>query len=249
MYIYKKEDNLDKIQIFSFNEDKKQAHDFREEEIKKIRRDRRCFYYKAILPTIDYHPIFFTEKYRQYRRDDEYIGRYYNFDPKVSKIFKSQFVGKNRSLKYYDFHAENFEDGVYSDADMIDILSNDYINGDFVAAPVLTVDYINKLRYFLLTSNYAKCKETDKGLETITEGIVEIPKSLYLLQMLEQEKYNRIKDENVDEQLELFDCSYVDVLDLEEIERIEKCGLAKNLLFKTTKKIENDELIVRKLKL
>ena len=67
--------------------------------------------------------------------------------------------------------------------------------------------------------------------------------------MLEQEKYERIQEEDIKDQLELFTYNYIDTINLEEIKRMEDCGMVINLVKKTNDKIQNDKAIIKKLKL
>lgn len=80
------------------------------------------------------------------------------------------------------------------------------------------------------------------------EDIIEIPKSLYLLQLLEQEKFTLIAKEDISEQLKLFNFSYVNSLTLEELQRMDECGITEDAYSKTINKSNNDKHILRLLK-
>lgn len=104
-----------------------------------------------------------------------------------------------------------------------------------------------KLRYLLVASNYNHIREENNKITMKVDDIIEIPKSLYLLQLLQQQKFSTIINEDLSEQLNLFDFSYINNITLEEIKKMNACG-ATNNIYSNINKSNNDKHILKLLK-
>ncbi len=154
-----------------------------------------------------------------------------------SHIFsKEELIGKNKSLNYNT----DLED-------CSDLLQRFY-SDKYINKSVARVDFENKLRYLLIVSNYVNFRKVNGKEIMRIEDIIEIPKSLYLLQLLEQKKFSLIAKDDISEQLNLFDFNYVNSLTLEELQRMDACGITKNAYSSTINKSDNDKHILRLLK-
>lgn len=118
-----------------------------------------------------------------------------------------------------------------------------YINGDYINKPVVRVQG-DEMMYFLLTQkNYFTCfNNTDKK---VMNGIIKIPESLYLLQSFQQEEFSFLNDKSISELLSLFSVSYTDEISLEELEKMDKYGMAPNAYQNALNKANKDSQVLK----
>lgn len=151
-------------------------------------------------------------------------------------ITMEELTGNNKALEYND----DMED-------CSDLLQHFY-NNEYVNSHVARVELKAKLMYLLIASNYIISKKENGKLIMKVEDIINLPKSLYLLQLLEQEKFSLIAGEDLSEQLDLFDFCYVNNISLKELQKTDACGITKGAYLKTINKSNNDKYILQLLK-
>lgn len=103
------------------------------------------------------------------------------------------------------------------------------------------------IHYLLITSTY---ELESLSSHVVMRNIISIPKSLYLLQLLNQEKISEIGSENIDNLLELFDFSVypINTTPLEYLEKAFKYNLIDDSIDNINQKLENSQKILRKLR-
>ena len=101
-------------------------------------------------------------------------------------------------------------------------------------------EYVN---YLLLTEPY----HTHKGRESYMENIICLPKSLYLLELFLQEKFDLLTDDDIQEILKLFDVEgLVKKSSYEELKELRKFDVISKKEFKTIERgIEKSEKVLR----
>lgn len=77
---------------------------------------------------------------------------------------------------------------------------------------------------------------------------MELPESLYFLQMLEQGKFSLLIDKDIIEQLDLFSLAHIDEINLEELRKMDACGISRNTFEEIIAKSENDECVLKLIK-
>ena len=128
-----------------------------------------------------------------------------------------------------------------------EILLDCYCQGNLNKCAVARIQDLKQLKYYLLTKTDYEDTWFDTRLK-IMKDIIQIPESLYLLQLLEQEKFALIKDEDISKQLSLFNLSRCfDEISLEEFEKTDKYGITKNLYQQTVDKANNDAILLKLL--
>ena len=147
---------------------------------------------------------------------------------------------KNVNGKYHQLE----RDYCYGSGIIKKQLLEDYYMGKLNDKKIATVQDLKELKYFLLSRDEYIYYPNRK----ILKGILQIPKSLYLLSLIEQEKYSLIKDEDIEEQLSLFNFKQMGEIDLNYLAKLEFFGIASNCVLNTIKKAENDEHILKLLK-
>ena len=101
------------------------------------------------------------------------------------------------------------------------------------------------IKYLLLTSNYHMNINFDYEMN----DIIVIPKALYLLQMLEQGKFDSIMDENLTDQLGLFDISDkpIERLNINKLKRIYDYGLFPGVFEAVIADVEKSQKVLQKI--
>lgn len=109
---------------------------------------------------------------------------------------------------------------------------------------IAKIQDLKKIRYFLL--NQTKYM-SGNGVDVI-KGIIEIPESLYLLSLIEQEKFSLIGNKDVSDQLNLFKIEQLKEFDLETLEKMDVMGIFPDNYSNIVKKAENDSHILKLIK-
>lgn len=103
------------------------------------------------------------------------------------------------------------------------------------------------IHYLLITGTY----ELERlSSHVVMKNIISIPKSLYLLLLLNKGKLNKIGDENIDQQLSLFDFSIypISIIPIEHLEKAFKYGLIDGNMDDINQKLEDSQKILKILR-
>lgn len=104
----------------------------------------------------------------------------------------------------------------------------------------------------LLITEEAVSKRSTQGstIEIIweTKNIMELPKRLYLLYLLNRGEFSKLIDCDITEQLSLFDINYLRSININDIEDILSTGLLSGTMKDVIKKAETGTKILRKIK-
>lgn len=130
-----------------------------------------------------------------------------------------------------------------------DNLLNAYYYGYYVSKNINKIKYFNILKYYLFTTNQYNSNfyYDSRNIKYITD-IIEIPESLYLLQLIEQQSFSLIGDKDVSEQLNLFTTSKINEISFDELKKVDACGITSNAYDTTIKKAEEDKYILKMIK-
>lgn len=130
-----------------------------------------------------------------------------------------------------------------------------YINGYYDEFPTINVFQFNwqkkedeeLLRLLKLKNSYISSTNSHGNVYKI-DDILNLPKNLYLLHLLQQGKYAKVAGENITRLLKMFEVEYVKNVKLKEIEEMLETGLVDGTLERTIKKVETSSKIYQKLK-
>lgn len=212
-------DKQDKlIDVFSLDRSSKRIRDYRIEQMKIIPANKRCLYTEETVQSFQDAPVLCKK------------------DLDAGIISKSELIGTNKSLNYN------------TDSDDCADLLEWFYNDNCVNRSVARVNFLKKLRYLLIASNCINSREENGNVIMKIEDIIEIPKSLYLLQLLEQEKFSLLADEDITEQLELFNFRHINSVGIEELQKMDECGITQDAYSRVITKAENDSHVLRLLK-
>lgn len=136
-----------------------------------------------------------------------------------------------------------------------DKINNDlldkYYSGSFDHLPILKIDENTIIRYYLLTQNHYSADLYDNNKKYM-DGIIQLPKSLYLLQMLQQENFQKFIDES-DEKLfkdiiNLYSLRLVNEISFDELNKMDECGITNNAYDSTYEKANKDKQFLKSIK-
>jgi len=157
------------------------------------------------------------------------------------------FFGEYSPETLHPYSRIFFYDDVYSNVrnEKRTLLRN-YINGTLQDTRAKKVMELKEAKYYLLLTqqNYFEQHMT----EWLTmRGIISLPKSLYLLYLLENGQFNKLIDEDIEEQFRLYDYEHSKTLDLNDIRDIYNTGLVQGSFDYTSQTIETGAKILNKV--
>ena len=127
-------------------------------------------------------------------------------------------------------------------------LLGEYYNGDYKNKKIALIKKSKNeiTKYFLLTALWYSCCDN----EYVMDDIISIPKSLYLLQMLEQGKFYRVDEEDISKQLQTFNISTspVERISIAELKNMYNVGLLHGTFDCIMDKVETTQKILQKVK-
>lgn len=221
MFLYDKKDKS--VDVFTLTYNAEEMRNYKMEQMKKIPANKRGLFTKEIITSLPYFR-------------DPFIPILLKKDLYSEEISISELIGTNKSLNYNIDHN-----------DVVDLLEWFY-SEKYSDRPVARVLDLKNLRYLLVASSYVTYQEENDKVIAKIEDIIEIPKSLYLLQLLQQQKFSSISDEDISEQLDLFKFSYIDNVSIDELKKMDACGITKDSYSKIINKANNDKQLLKLLK-
>lgn len=220
MFLYdKKEKSLD---VYSFNGYEEDMIQYREDQMLQIPEMDRVFMAESYSHDMGESPLF--EFYAE-RLDTE--------------IIPMEYANSKRGKLRYHF----LKTGPTSKRNK-EILLDCFYYGHLSDRKIARIQDLNKLRYFLLYNTTYSAQLYNSRIR-ILQDIIELPESLYLLQMLEQGKFALLGDKDISEQLNLFTISHIDEISLAELKKMDTCGITQNAYEQTLNKAENDAHILK----
>jgi len=208
----------DKIDIYDLIPSLKDIYEYRMEQMKKIPEDKMVI--RGITGTgIDGYEIFKNYENKFYNE----IIPIENVNGSYHKLESDPLNGKGKNKE---------------------ILLDSYYFGHLSDRKIARISDLNKIRYLLL-------KQTQYRYyfkKAILEEIIEIPESLYLLSLIEQQKFSLIEDRDISEQLNLFKLEQTKGIDLDTIIRMDYIGMTPGCYSKVIEKAENDAHILKLIK-
>ena len=190
--------------------------DYRIEEMKKIPGSQQLFYAKQ---------VYNNEQYRD--QLDEYVFSYEKADRRLST-----------DNTYHILLSDN------QDITIRNEILHDLYNGKFVDKKVIRILY-DKIMYYLLTEDHyieAKYRPFTKYLK----NIIQIPESLYILQLFEQGKYDILINQGIDitKILELYNFEYFGKVAEEELINFDRYEITNDSHIKVLAKAERDKKLI-----
>lgn len=187
--------------------------------------------------------VAYNNRFHSFRYDcenKEVMSAYYNGvynDKKIIKVYKENLVAEppeeaRSILEQYNIALRG-------------IGMEGTIKNKTILPSYKTVKQV--IKYLIITNKY-ELQSLSKHI--VMKNIIAVPKSLYLLQMLVQGNIHSISDENIDEQLRLFNLNLYPTKTIlyEYLEDAIECGLIDDSIEKMQEKIEDSQKILKKIR-
>ena len=208
----------DKLDIYGLRPKEDSLYKYKIEEMKKIPSDKTIFHGVTNLG-IENYKIF--ELYED------------KFDSEVISM-------ENANGSYHKLKTDSLINMGINKYNLLDFYSFLNLKDNKIAR----IQDLKKIRYFLLNqTKYITCGKTE-----VLKGIVEIPESLYLLSLIEQEKFSLLGNKSISEQLKLFKIELLKEIDLKSIGTMHNIGILPEGYSGIMKKAENDAYILEFIK-
>ena len=123
-------------------------------------------------------------------------------------------------------------------------LLNQYYNGDFKKSSIARFQTRIGVRNFLMTQE----KYKKRGSNYYIDDILEIPETLYDLQRIEQGEFQQLNGKDIREQLALFTLTKKNEVSMEELQKMDACGITENVYFKISDKAKKDAYVLKLMK-
>lgn len=260
MYLYEKRDNY--IYVYSLEPDYVKIKEYRINELSQIPEEHMFFsaYADVVTPNkilekvndeIDIenlnikktnltnipNTLFYHNDYHEIKKD--------SFDKLVFENYCNGNYTDNKTIKITQTSIK-YDSINIDEQNELDMLRFSLKNGHFNES-IPHTKIKEPIYYFLITNCYKKY-----GLSNnmIMENIMSLPKSLYLLQLLQQGNIRNISNENITEQLNLFKFNKTPLryIPYEHIKSALRYGLMDDTLNNINTKIENSQKILKLLK-
>lgn len=225
MYIYNINKNT--LEVYKLKANLADIIKYKKEQMKQIEEDKQILYVETYSGIFGETILF-----------EEYINSS-NQDP--ISIEEANKEKPDRVGKYHKL--------LYSNPNSIErqTLLEEYYSGKLTNCNVIKIKDVNKIRYLLLKNSKYE-KSTTKHTCKILKEIIEIPKSLYLLQLLEQGQFQLLEEVDITEQLGLYTIELFRKINLDELENIDLCELSENVYQNAINKSKNSNHILKRIK-
>ena len=224
MFLYDKKSNV--IDVYNLKSNPQDLEDYRKEKMKLIPEYQRFFWAKQV------------------SEDKEEIPLFERVEDELDNHFISYAIADRKAPFDKSYHLILPE----YDLDGKDTLIDDYYKGNFTDRKTAVILY-SDFKYYLLTDKRYN-RRTNNNYTYHMKDIIQIPRILYGLQLLQQEKYDLFlkQDINHDELLSLFKKIKLGEITEEDLLNIDRFGITENAYNKVLTKAKRDESLSNRLK-
>lgn len=211
------------INVYAFELKGKEAKKFKMSEMQRLSENTRVYDIREILQKGDI-PIFTKDmnNRKQYYTEDETKG--------VTFIPCGKWKREDVLKDYYNGYFTNLR----IPKNLVQVRESQ--NSD------------SHTKYYLVGHSPDKSRPAWRNTITFAFMVIRLPKSLYLLQALEQGSFHLVEGYPLDRQLDLFQVHHVDNIQAESLKCFDTYGITTNAQKNLEKKIIHDEPLIRMLK-
>ena len=244
MYIFDKNEN--KIDIYKMEARKKDIKRYKEEVIKNNKKNLLYSFdtnYSNTMKDFETSSAISLNKINcQYA-----VGPWHSVRSNIlEKAGTANLEEINKSIEKYSSLGSYDGDMLYLDNKHKQKLEN-YLDGLYDNSSMIKVIGYNEAeKYYFL-----KTEEAEKELlfeEYHMKGIIDLPLKLYILHLLLQGDFAKLKNRNISEQLSLFNIDYYKSFSLDDIHDLINSGLINATYEETMQKVATDSLILKRIK-
>lgn len=215
------------LKVYEFKSNKKDLQDYRIEQLSTIPENERILTAEAYTGPFEETPL--LELYMCFIENVAIPIEYINSKEPDS-------CGRYHQIKHIDSISST----------EIELLEA-YYDGLLNNRKVVRVQDLNKIRYLLLRSNKYENDPSDSR-HKIMKDIIELPESLYILQLLEQGNFHLIENEDISEQLSLYSIDIFNEFSLINFAKMDQCGITENIYERALVKSRKDSHILKLMK-
>lgn len=225
MYIYNINKNI--LEVYKLNQNKKAITNYKKEQMNLIDEDKQILY---------------TETYSGIFGETLVFEDYLNSSSQEPiSIEEANKEIPDRRGNYHKLLPSNM-----TKEERVSLLEEYYL-GKLTNCNVIKIKDKTKIRYLLLKNHKYEKSSAKPTCKTLKE-IIEIPKSLYLLQLLEQGKFQLLNQEDIQEQLSMYTIELFRTINLYDLENIDLCELSENVYQNAINKSKNTNHILKRIK-
>ena len=224
------------LDVYEFNANEDDLTTYRKEQMKKIPEKERILVAETRVPSpfSRTRPLFESYTGKEYKSAILTSDRADDEDQKNRNIYGGYHVLKN-DTRLCDRYKKKLVDS--------------YCHGDLLDRNVIQIQYPEMMKYLLLyLQQYDYLGEYDNGRNYRMSKIIQLPESLYLLQLIEQGRFASLDGKNIDEQLTLYSLSKINEINFEELQKMDTCGITQNAYARVIDKANSDSHVLRLIK-
>jgi len=153
-----------------------------------------------------------------------------------------------------EYHRLQVSERCKINPDFIDEKTNAFYLGNYNNSQIIRIynfeedrKRLNFIRYLLLNQDYTKQGKNNKAY---IKDIINIPESLYLLELLNRGQFSLLDNKDITEQLKLFSISEYPIKSytLRELEELSQYGISENALNNALNNVINSESIFARIR-
>ena len=233
MFLYDQKDKA--FEVYEFNANKDDLINYRILQMKTIPENERIFLAETHVDP--YNELLLFENYTKIPHNSKtLLAEYADNEDRKNSIDNA----------YHRYHVLKTDNMCQKDNE---ILLNLYYNGQLADKNVVQIQYLKMIKYFLLSDNdYNYLGFDNSGKNYRMKNIIQLPESLYILQLLEQERFTILDGKNISNLLKLFKLAKINELSFEELQKMDSCGITQKAYLKAFNKAHNDEYLLNLIK-
>ncbi len=245
MYIYDKKD--DSIDLYTIEAKKEELKEYKRSVLEKSK-DNLIYY---LITNVEKTRNLFINSQELAISDIEFDTRTWNHPAIYNTFSILREVAGTKSIAELQEQCKRYlENGWLENLDicMDQIkLIKQYINGDFDNAPLIRIVEENMQDFYLLRTELDK-NHSQADVNWFVHNIIKLPRSLQILQLLLQGKYEKINNAEITDQLGVFNIDYYKSIKLNDIRDLHASGLVKGSYKATLEKASCGSRILQKYK-
>lgn len=231
MLIYDKKDNS--IDIYSIQEKKDELKRFKKSVLQKHKNEQLFYSLKTNC----------EQTIQRFRDADDLDIRFLSYDNSTPlDVGTWSSINVMQNSYSYDTQTqkeilEKYIDGAYDD--LVPTRTSEFIWQD---------DLDCEIHRLLKPEEARIVSQNSQGNVWEIKNMINLPRSLYLLHLLQHGKFSKLVSENITRQLNLFEIDYLRSVSLKDIEDMIKTGLVSGTVIGAIEKAETGSKILQKIK-
>ena len=233
MFLYDKKDKY--LDVYDFTASRNDLVNYRMTQMEKLPEDEKVFIAETHVDPYGDIPLF-----------EKYTGKTFNDSIIPASYADNDSEERKESNAYRRYHVLKSDRRSKRNNE---ILLDCYGYGHLSDNRVVQIQYAEMIKYYLLKRTHYDFVGSDSyGKNYIMEDIIQLPETLYLLQLIEQGRFDLLDGKNVAEQLALYSLSKINEISFEELQKMDACGITEDICTRVINKADNDTHVLKLIK-